>query len=65
MSIFNDARIAHSEAIEQAVDDIVEIVLQDNNVEWNGSKESTPVSSETWLAAKAKILALLAMIAGE
>ena len=58
MSEYNNARIEHAEAIEQAVDDIVEVMTDPDS-------DDAPVSPETWLAAKAVILKLLAHIAGE
>lgn len=64
-SAYTSARIEHSEAIETSVDDIMDIILSDNNVSTNPDNEGTPVSTETWLAAKAVILKLLAEIAEE
>ncbi len=61
MSAYNDARISHAEKIERTIDDIVEIVLSDSHVE-HMPDEEPPVSAETWLAVKAKLLALLAEI---
>ncbi len=61
MSAYNDARIEHAEKIERTIDDIVEIVLSDSHVE-HIPDEGPPVSAQTWLAVKAKLLALLAEV---
>lgn len=50
---YNDIRLEHSEAIERTVDEIIEEVIDVDEC----------VSTETWLAVKARILALLAEIA--
>lgn len=49
MSTYNDLRILHSEAIERAVDEIIEEVIDSDEC----------VSPETWLAIKASIFALI------
>jgi hypothetical protein len=64
MNAYTNAHIEHAEAIEHAVDEIIETVLSDDLVEATET-EGTPVSTETWLAAKAIILELIATIAGE
>ncbi len=62
---YNKVRIEHAEAIERTVDGVIDTVMGSNNVATSETEETTPVSSETWLAVKAKVLALLAEIMGE
>lgn len=47
------------ENVDERVDEIINTVLDDGNVEVVATG-GAPVSPETWLAVKAKILALLA-----
>ena len=44
--------------------DIIETVLADSHVEHLADDDGPPVSTETWLAVKAHILALLATVNG-
>jgi hypothetical protein len=57
-SAYNVARIEHSEDIEASIDDLIEIVLQDSHVE-HSPDDGPPVTAETWLACKARVLSLL------
>ncbi len=53
MNVYNTLRIEYSDAIERTIDEIIEEVIDVDEC----------VSPETWLAVKAKVLALLEEIA--
>jgi hypothetical protein len=59
MKSYTEIRLMHSVSIEKAIDAIIEVILDDRNVECETPEDGTPVSAETWLAVKARVLNLL------